>query len=442
MNFKKTIAQILKVYFFTWAFSFLLFAYFGFSNSSNFRELSSSFFKFTTSKSGVITVHILFIIFFILFLILKYFISTYKKQGLKITLKRVVFRLILPISILVFTLKFILYQNNNEGFNYNWNSIAENKTNTSKKRFLNDSKIRGMSVYRIGRNRKLDLSELIKTNIEWVAVIPYFYQETEKTIKINTPDEIGVWSRRDSALIKGIQKSHEKGLFVMLKPHLWMSSGWRSNINFKNKSDWDSWFKNYRINILHYAKMAQKTNSELYCIGTELRSSLKHQPKKWLALIKEIKSMYSGKLTYAANWDDPHNFSEFWEEMDYIGIQGYYPLTENSEPNLEEIKNGWDKHIKTLKALSKSYNKQILFTEVGYRNDYSATVKPWEWGNSFQQLTKKKSDRTQQLAYEALFQKLWKEDWFAGLFPWEWNSGDFPIYQKPSQNTITIWYHK
>ena len=441
---KKSVTQILKTYLFTWVFGFLFFGYFFFSSSSDFSELISSFFNFTASKSGILSIHVLFIIFFILFLILKYFISTYKKRGFKIALKKLILRLVLPVSVAVFVLKFILYQNNNEGFKYEWNYTSENKTNTSKKRFLTDSKIRGMSVYRIGRNRKvkLNLSELIKTNIEWVAVIPYFYQETENSTEINTPKEIGIWSKRDSSLIKGIQNSHKKGLFVMLKPHLWMSSGWRSNINFKNKTDWDTWFSSYRKNIIHYAKMAQESSVKLYCIGTELRSSLQQQPKEWLKLIKEIKAIYKGKLTYAANWDDSHDFTDFWNEMDYIGIQAYFPLTENSNPNLKEIEKGWDKHVIALKTLSEKYNKQVLFTEIGYRNDFSATQKPWEWGNPLQGFTKKKSDRTQQLAYEALFQKVWKEEWFAGLFPWEWNSSDFPIYKKPSQNTITIWYNK
>ena len=52
----------------------------------------------------------------------------------------------------------------------------------------------------------------------------------------------------------------------------------------------------------------------------------------------------------------------------------------------------------------------------------------------------KKSDKTQFLAYQALFEKVWNEPWFAGVFPWEWDSSDFPIYEKPAQNMITVWY--
>ena len=79
---------------------------------------------------------------------------------------------------------------------------------------------------------------------------------------------------------------------------------------------------------------------------------------------------------------------------------------------------------------------------MGYRPDVYATSKPWAWGSFFERLYKKKSDKTQLLAYQAMYEKLWNEPWFAGTFPWEWNSDDFPIYEKPSQNMIAIWYAK
>jgi len=101
---------------------------------------------------------------------------------------------------------------------------------------------------------------------------------------------------------------------------------WRSNINFDHEKDWDNWFESYRKTILHFALMAEKTKAELFCIGTELRSSVKQQPEKWKELIKEIKTIYAGKLTYAANWDCNFDTIDFWNELDYIGIQGYFPI--------------------------------------------------------------------------------------------------------------------
>lgn len=402
----------------------------------------TSFLEVSSSKSGLITIHIIIFLILIIFYTSRYFVTIYKKRGLKVSMYHFILKLFVPLLILTSSFYYVIQSNNSEDYNYTWNFDIENKDSLPKNRYATDTKIRGMNVYGIGRKRNTKIEDLVKSNIEWVAVIPYFYQKDEHSKEINTPEKVGVWSRRDSAFISDIQKLHVRGFYTMLKPHLWMSSGWRSSISFEDKNDWNIWFEDYRKNMIHYALLAQKTNVHMFCIGTELNSSLKNNPLKWLDLVREVKSIYTGKLTYAANWDDDLDFTEFWNQMDFIGIQAYYPLTKNANPSLQQIKEGWNKYTSKLKSISEEYDKQILFTEVGYRNDIYATQSPWEWGNFFQRLYRKKSNKTQQLAYRALFESCWNQPWFAGTFPWEWRSSDFPIYKKPAHNTISIWYQK
>ena len=145
-----------------------------------------------------------------------------------------------------------------------------------------------------------------------------------------------------------------------------MNNGWRSNVTLDSEEEWDKWFQSYRVNMLHYARMAQNTGVELFCVGTELRTSIKKQPAAWRQLITEIKTIYQGKLTYAANWYDEYEHIGFWDQLDYIGIQAYFPLTPNKNPDLETIKKGWEPHIKALESFSNSHDKPILFTEIGY----------------------------------------------------------------------------
>lgn len=442
---KRLIKPFAFSYLFTWFFVICFYLFNVFSRQTGFTKIIESLFSFLTSKRGLLFIHILFLIFFLLLIILKYFVKVYREKGLKKTLLQVILRLIIPVFIFVYGFTFLIDYNNYEDFAYEWNTEIENTSGVSKQHFLQDEKLRGMNVYNLGRLRRSPentMKSLIKSNIEWVAVLPYFYQETENSKEIRIPDSVGIWSRRDSTFIKNINKLHDKKLFVMLKPHLWMNSGWRSNIKFEIESDWDIWFDHYRKISIHYALLAQKTNVDLFCIGTELQSSLKAKPKKWLTLIKEIKSIYKGKITYAANWDDDFEFKAFWKHMDYIGVQAYYPLTKNVNPTLEEIKEGWNSPIKKLKTISTEFDKKIIFTEIGYRSDASATIKPWEWGSFSERLHTKKSDKTQLLAYQALFEKTWNKPWLAGIFPWEWNSSDFPIYNRPSENMIAIWYSK
>ena len=69
---------------------------------------------------------------------------------------------------------------------------------------------------------------------------------------------------------------------------------------------------------------------------------------------------------------------------------------------METIEKGWKKPLKALKSVHEKYGKPILFTEVGYKSEADATIKPWEWSPFLSSLTEKKSDKTQQLAYEAV----------------------------------------
>ncbi len=438
---KKEITSFLKVYLFTWIFTFLVFLLNLLNPRFTFKDLWDNYIQIISSLSGFIFLHCIILIFYLSFLIIRYFIRICKKRGFRVFAKQFFLRFLTPVLLVVIAIKSLIYFNNNEDFKYDWNYAIENKTDTIQDLYAIDGKHRGMGVYDVGRSNRTTHQELIKTNVEWVAVLPYFYQESEQTNSIRNPKDVGVWSSRDTSFIKNIEKLHQKNIRVHLKPHLWMSSGWRSNINFENEEDWNTWFESYRKTMLHYATMAEKAKVELYCIGTELRSSVKHQPKKWKELIKEIKEIYSGKLTYAANWDGAFNDVTFWDELDYIGIQGYFPLTDHANPNLESIKEGWKPHIKTLEDLANKHQKKILFTEVGYRPDASATKEPWEWGSFFfSKLYTKKSEKTQYLAYEALYDQLWTKDWFAGTYIWQWNNSDFEIKGRPAENSVAKWY--
>lgn len=426
-NYKKPLKKTVIIYLLTW----LLISLFLLLNSLNFEVL------FTLS--GFVFIHVLFIFILLFYALINYLIRSYKQNQLKLALKRLSLRLLLPLVLMIGGIRAIIIYNQSENFDYQWNFDVENKSNLATNYFQKDQKIRGMSVYALGRSKNLNLNKIVKNNVEWLAVHPYFSQLTEKSTKISTPKEIGEWTKRDQKFISDIEKAKVKGFRIMLKPHLWVTNGWRGNIYFDNPKDWDIWFENYKKNILHYATLAETTKSEMFCIGTELESSLKYQQKKWLSLVNEIKHIYSGKLTYAINWDSKllNEIPEFWRELDFIGIQAYYKLTKNNNPTLEEIKLGWDIHIDELSTIHKTHNRPIIFTELGYRADTQATVKPWEWNSIFSPLIRKKSERTQLFAYEAFFDKVWQQGWFSGVFIWQWNrSSDFQVEDKPAQDII------
>ncbi|WP_299436802.1 hypothetical protein [uncultured Aquimarina sp.] len=448
---RKELFSALKVYISTWLLSLVLFIIGAMTISGvTFLDSLGYFGEALTRINFIIAIHTLFLILYVSFLIFRYFIRIQKKKGFRVMITRFSLQLFTPALILFGAFKFIIIKNSSENFQYDWIPSVENKSGISNNLYAVDGKHRGMTVFGWNDDNTAAIDDLIRSNIEWVAVVPFLDQEDEQTLEMRKPKKVGQWSRRDSLFIKTITELKEKNIHIMLKPHLWLSSGWRSNVTQSNSTDWDTWFASYRVNIIHYAKMAAKTNTELLCIGTELRSSLQAQPEQWKSLVKEIKQIYKGKLTYAANWDGEYEYLDFWDELDYIGIQAYFPLTEGSHPDINTVKKGWKKHIDMLELLSKKHHKPILFTEIGYKSEASGTIRPWEWGSALSVLSKQKSDKTQQIAYQALYEELWGKSWFAGTYIWQWNTRskkenaptnlDFSPRFKPAENTIAKWY--
>ena len=94
-----------------------------------------------------------------------------------------------------------------------------------------------------------------------------------------------MWGERDAGLEITTRLARQLGIKTLLKPHIWMrpsSTGkWRSDIEMGSEEDWQSWFKDYRKFILHYAKFAQKNGIEALCIGTELHQTVVKREKEW-----------------------------------------------------------------------------------------------------------------------------------------------------------------
>jgi ppGpp synthetase/RelA/SpoT-type nucleotidyltranferase len=184
----------------------------------------------------------------------------------------------------------------------------------------------------------------------------------------------------------------------------------------KSEEDWSAFEKNYEAFIMEYADMAREIDAEMLCIGTELNGFVNARPEFWQQLIKKIKKVYPGKLTYAENWDT-FNKVPFWNELDYVGVDAYFPLCQNKTPSLETLKQGWQNHKPKITALHAQTNKPILFTEYGYRSvDYSGK-RPWDFSRDMTTVNLE----AQENALKAIYEEFWKEDWFAGGFLWKWH---------------------
>ena len=265
-------------------------------------------------------------------------------------------------------------------------------------------------------------------HVNWIAQTPFAWQAHVNDPNLSFRRGRGYWGERKGGLVHTAQLGKELGVKTLLKPHIWMrrdAGGWRSDIEMKTEEDWQIWFKNYGEFMLHYAQLAEEQQLEALCIGTELYLTAVQREADWRALIAEIRKVYSGKLTFAANFYKEYEEIQFWDALDYIGIQAYFPLCNSDNPSLEELKAGWAPHYKRIKKLSKKWGKPVIITELGYRSMKNAAIEPWEWPNRMDFSQDDISPETQALCYEAFFQTFWEERWLAGVFFWKWSRRNY-----------------
>lgn len=189
-------------------------------------------------------------------------------------------------------------------------------------------------------------------SVNWISLTPFGYQSNYNSPEIIMSRGRSNLRQRDQRIRHTTFAAKEAGLKVMLKPHIWLRNRdgkWRSDIEMDSEADWKAWFGQYERFILHYAALAESNQIEALCIGTELYICTAQHEKRWRDLIKKIRAIYSGALTYAANFYQEYQAIQFWDALDFIGVQAYFPLVEALDPDLPSLQAGWRPHFKALK---------------------------------------------------------------------------------------------
>jgi len=107
--------------------------------------------------------------------------------------------------------------------------------------------------------------------------------------------------------------------------------------------------------------------------------------RHWSQLIDRVRTIYHGPLGYAANFDQYQDVS-FWDQLDVIGINAYFPLRDGQldEPDAKvlrgELVDGWKNvlgQIETFRQEQGVGDHPVIFTELGYTRRAGATIQPW-----------------------------------------------------------------
>ncbi|MEO9804839.1 MAG: hypothetical protein ABJF04_16405 [Reichenbachiella sp.] len=257
---------------------------------------------------------------------------------------------------------------------------------------------------------------IVAVKANWVAIIPYaFCSPSQPIVKFDHPNQ---WiGETTDGIRQAITLAQQSGLKIMLKPHLWViGQGWAGDLNYESQADLELWMASYTKYILHYSQLAEELNIEMLSVGTEVRQIAKSHPSFWRNLISQVRSIYHGPVTYSANWDNYQNI-KFWEELNYIGVDAYFPASESKTPEIAELVSENLKIREQLQKFSEAYLKKVLFTEFGFQSVDFCTSGHWKTDG----INHKVNLQGQANAYRALFETYWNEDWFAGGFAWKWH---------------------
>jgi len=290
------------------------------------------------------------------------------------------------------------------------------------------------------------IDPVLDVQANYAAIMPFgFIQDLDSPELIFDSDRQWYGERREGVR-QYIEGMHQNGVSVMLKPQIWIWDGkFTGNMKMPTEEDWEKLEASYEEFILLYAGLAEETQSDIFCIGTELKTFVDERPEFWNDLIQKVRIAYTGKITYAANWDE-YAKTPFWSELDYIGVNAYFPLCERENPTVETLTEGWQPWKTKMRELAEQVERPILFTEFGYRSMDFTGKKPWLVDRNQENVNLEAQAR----ATQVLFEEFWNEDWFAGGFVWKWfmqhdkvggsEDNRFTPQNKPAESVIRKQY--
>lgn len=218
------------------------------------------------------------------------------------------------------------------------------------------------------------LSAIREIGANWVSTHPYARIGDDGSVDWRPVDP----QNPPAHIVRPIREAHAQGLSICIKPHIayWGSPfSWRGEIEFDTPEKWRRFWRDYSAWIVDMAKASR--GADAFVVGTELDKTL-HFEKEWRDLIARVRQVTDAPLTYAANWTDYHRVP-FWDALDVIGIQAYFPITQHTDPTDDELRQGWQRLMDKLRPFAQRHNRKIVFTELGYNQSHKASVEPWEY---------------------------------------------------------------
>lgn len=276
------------------------------------------------------------------------------------------------------------------------------------------------------------LADLRERGVNAVALVPYAAQRADDA-ELRFPLRM----ERDELIAATAEDARRLGLRVLLKPQVWVRGGglYPGDLHYPEAERRSQWFASYRRYIERQAHLAQRIEVDVFCVGVEL-AQLTPYEEEWRALIAAVREIYGGELVYAANFGTEFESVRFWDALDYIGLDNYYPLPDDLSTAEIERK---------IEAVYQEFRKPVLFTEAGFSSYEQSYRKPWEDrpGGAY-------SQQAQARFVEASLAGFYDKPWLRGVFWWKVGTAGPPgadddshqLGGKPAMDVIERYYRR
>jgi hypothetical protein len=278
-------------------------------------------------------------------------------------------------------------------------------------------RIRGVTVstHRGGQEWGSDairptFERLKELGANWVAIHPYARIDADGSVRFRPFDP----ADPPPALGRPIREAHALGLKILVIPHLayWGSPfSWRGEIAFASEAEWRRFFDEYERWIVTLA--AATRGADGFSIGNELDRTT-FREADWRRLIAAVRRVTPAPLTYASNWADFERVG-FWDALDVIGVQAYFPLAARPDPTEAELRTSWQRVSERLRRFSERQGRHVVLTELGYTAAWDAPVRPWAFGTDGPE-----AERVAQACLRVALDTIEREPRIIGAFLWKW----------------------
>ncbi|HET6349585.1 MAG TPA: hypothetical protein VFH88_10940 [Candidatus Krumholzibacteria bacterium] len=288
------------------------------------------------------------------------------------------------------------------------------------------------------------LQQLRALGANAVSLTPFTFMPTAQSTG-PFPFSSGARAENDESVVHAALAAQRMGMSVMLKPHVWVGRSWPGEISFDSAADWKRFFAGYERWIRHYALLAEMEDIDFLCVGVELAKATVGHEADWIGIAQRLRTVYGGRLTYAANWGGEFEHVTFWKAFDYIGINCYYPL--DTHPNADDaaLRAGAMSIMKRIDAVSRRYHRPVLVTEVGF----PSTPAPWRSPHDDSGATGAGRE-AQARCFDAYLRAVRGCPCVVGVYCWKWPSDmderdhrdGFILSGTPAEAVISSWYSR